>query len=127
MGISMPGSATPRPSASRAVAITGAGALQFNTAGNNFGYGDFNITRDINKGLKPGPWIDATAPYLDGAGATPQVHELRDAADAESMQPWADAGRVVQGVHQHPRAELGRRSPPPTRGFDHSHLLVTLR
>jgi len=37
------------------------GVTSLRTAGNNFGYGDLNITRDINKGLKPGPWADAGA------------------------------------------------------------------
>src|SRR6185503_13492398 len=69
------------------------GVTSMRTAGNNFGYGDLNIARDIKAGRKPGPWIDATAPYLDGPGAPPQIHELRDAADAESMVNfWADAG-----------------------------------
>jgi len=85
------------------------GVTSLRTAGNNFGYGDFNITRDINKGLKPGPWIDATAPYLDGPGAPPQVHELRDAADAESMVNfWADAGATSFKAYINiTRAELG--------------------
>jgi imidazolonepropionase-like amidohydrolase len=64
------------------------------TGGNTNGYGEINIARAIEAGRKPGPWIDATAPYLEGPGAfTGQMYELKDAADARRMVNfWADAG-----------------------------------
>ncbi|HTD84922.1 MAG TPA: hypothetical protein VK648_14125, partial [Gemmatimonadaceae bacterium] len=53
------------------------GVTSMRTAGNLNGYGDFGIKRDIDAGKKPGPWIDATAPYLEGTGlGLDQVHEL---------------------------------------------------
>src|SRR5947209_11431619 len=62
------------------------GVTSIRTAGNLNGYGDFGIKRDIDAGRKPGPWIDATAPYLEGKGlGLDQVHELTDAADARRM------------------------------------------
>ena len=70
------------------------GVTSMRTGGNTNGYGEINIARAIEAGRKPGPWIDATAPYLEGPGAfTGQMYELKDAADARRMVNfWADAG-----------------------------------
>src|SRR6266576_6489359 len=40
------------------------GVTSMRTGGNMNGFGDFGIKKDIDAGRKPGPWIDATAPYL---------------------------------------------------------------
>ena len=48
----------------------------------------------FDAGLKPGPWMDATAPYLEGSPpAVQQLYALKDAADAKRFVDfWADAG-----------------------------------
>ncbi|MBK5187425.1 MAG: amidohydrolase family protein [Gemmatimonadaceae bacterium] len=70
------------------------GVTSMRTAGNSNGYGEINIAREIDRGEKPGPWIDATAPYLQGPGlGIEQMYELKDAEDARRMASfWADAG-----------------------------------
>src|SRR4030081_1481852 len=86
------------------------GVTSMRTAGNLNGFGDFGIKRDIDAGKKPGPWIDATAPYLEGPGlGLDQVHELMGADDARRMVNfWADAGATSFKAYMHiTRAELG--------------------
>lgn len=86
------------------------GVTSMRTAGNLNGFGDFGIKRDIDAGRKPGPWIDATAPYLEGPGlGLDQVHELTGTDDARRMVNfWADAGATSFKAYMHiTRAELG--------------------
>src|SRR5712671_3774769 len=86
------------------------GVTSMRTGGNLNGFGDFGIKRDIDAGRKPGPWIDATAPYLEGPGlGLDQVHELTGADDARRMVNfWADAGATSFKAYMHiTRAELG--------------------
>jgi enamidase len=86
------------------------GVTSMRTGGNLSGFGDIGIKRDIDAGRKPGPWIDATAPYLEGKGlGLDQVHELTDVADARRMVNfWADAGATSFKAYMHiTRAELG--------------------
>jgi enamidase len=69
-----------------------------------------NIKRAIDAGAKPGPWIDATAPYLEGPGLNiGQVRELQDAADARrEVNIWADEGATSFKAYMHiTREELG--------------------
>jgi imidazolonepropionase-like amidohydrolase/GNAT superfamily N-acetyltransferase len=70
------------------------GVTSMRTAGNMNGYGELAIKAAIDRGQKPGPWIDATAPYLEGPGlGIGQVYALKDADDARRMVNfWADAG-----------------------------------
>lgn len=70
------------------------GVTAMRTAGNVNGYTDLAIKQQIDAGRKPGPWIDATAPYLQGPGGVAgQLYVLKDAADARRMVNfWADAG-----------------------------------
>src|SRR5947208_4568366 len=44
------------------------GVTTMRTAGNMNGYGELSMKRAIDRGDKAGPWIDATAPYLEGPG-----------------------------------------------------------
>jgi len=86
------------------------GVTSMRTGGNLNGFGDFGIKRDIDSGKKPGPWIDATAPYLEGPGlGLDQVHELTGPDDARRMVNfWADAGATSFKAYMHiTRAELG--------------------
>ncbi|HEY5087322.1 MAG TPA: amidohydrolase family protein [Gemmatimonadaceae bacterium] len=85
------------------------GVTSMRTAGNTNGYGEINIARAIEHGDKPGPWIDATAPYLQGPGlGIGQMYELKDADDARRMVDfWADAGATSFKAYMNiTRAEL---------------------
>ena len=85
------------------------GVTSMRTAGNANGYGELGIARAIARGEKPGPWIDATAPYLQGPGLDiGQMYELKDAADARRMVSfWADAGATSFKAYMNiTRAEL---------------------
>ncbi len=76
------------------------GVTSARTAGTNTGFADIRIAQDIAAGRKVGPWIDATAPYLDGAGPQVEAHVLTDPADAERMvNYWADAGATSIKVY----------------------------
>ena len=79
------------------------GVTSMRTGGNTNGYGEINIKRAIDAGQKPGPWIDATAPYLQGPGSgIGQMYELKNAADAKRMVDfWADAGATSFKAYMH--------------------------
>jgi enamidase len=85
------------------------GVTSLRTGGNMNGFGDLNIARAIERGEKAGPWIDATAPYLEGPGlGLPQVRTLKDSADARrQVEYWADEGMTSFKVYMNiRRAEL---------------------
>ena len=85
------------------------GVTSMRTAGNVSGYGEINIASAIKRGEKPGPWMDATAPYLQGPGlGIGQMYELKDADDARRMVNfWADAGATSFKAYMNiTRAEL---------------------
>jgi enamidase len=86
------------------------GVTSMRTGGNMNGFTDIGIKRDIDAGRKAGPWVDATAPYLEGPGlGLDQVHELTGPDDARRMVNfWADAGATSFKSYMHiTRAELG--------------------
>src|SRR6185503_13449105 len=86
------------------------GVTSMRTGGNMDGYGDIGLAHAIARGEKPGPWIDATAPYLEGPGlGLDQVHELTGPDDARRMVDfWADEGATSFKAYMHiTRAELG--------------------
>lgn len=70
------------------------GVTSMRTGGNMNGFAELLIAKAIARGEKPGPWIDATAPYLEGPGmGFNQVQILRDTADARRLVDyWADQG-----------------------------------
>ncbi len=85
------------------------GVTSMRTGGNMNGYGDIAIKHAIEAGTVVGPWIDATAPYLEGPGlGLIQVRELKDAADAaREVNFWADEGATSFKTYMHiTRAEL---------------------
>lgn len=85
------------------------GVTTMRTAGNLNGYGELSIAQAIEDGQKPGPWIDATGPYLEGPGlGLGQMHVLKDSADARRMVDfWSDAGATSFKAYMHiTRAEL---------------------
>jgi imidazolonepropionase-like amidohydrolase len=79
------------------------GVTSMRTGGNMNGYGELAIKKSIDRGEKPGPWIDATAPYLEGPGlGLGQVHELTDSADARRLIDfWHDAGATSLKAYMH--------------------------
>ena len=86
------------------------GVTSMRTGGNMNGYGEIAIKRAIDAGQKAGPWIDVTAPYLQGAGlGVGQMYELTNAADARRLVNfWADAGATSFKAHMYiTRAALG--------------------
>ena len=70
------------------------GVTSMRTGGNMNGFAELLIAKAIARGEKPGPWIDATAPYLEGPGmGFNQVTILGDSTDARKLvEYWADQG-----------------------------------
>lgn len=69
------------------------GVTAMRTGGNMNGYSELNIAKAIARGDKPGPWIDATAPYLNGPNPFSQMQSLGTAAEARRFVDfWADQG-----------------------------------
>ena len=85
------------------------GVTSMRTGGNMNGYGDISIASAIERGEKPGPYIDATAPYLEGPGlGLGQVRTLKDSVDArKQVNYWADEGATSFKAYMNiTRAEL---------------------
>ncbi len=69
------------------------GVTAMRTGGNMNGYAELNIAKAIARGDKPGPWIDATGPYLNGPNPFSQMQSLGTAAEARRFVDfWADQG-----------------------------------
>jgi enamidase len=70
------------------------GVTAMRTGGNMNGYGEINVARAVNRGEKAGPWMDATAPYIQGPGlGLPQLHAVHSPDEARRIvNLWADAG-----------------------------------
>lgn len=71
-----------------------AGVTTLRTTGSMEPYADLNMKALIDSGQSPGPHMDVTAPYLQGAGNYfVQMHTLKDASDAtEMVNYWANQG-----------------------------------
>src|SRR5580700_6255025 len=71
-----------------------AGVTTMRTTGSLEPYTDLKVKSRIDAGLMPGPSIDATAPYLEGAPTIfAQMHELTGPDDAKRMVDyWAAEG-----------------------------------
>lgn len=85
------------------------GVTSMRTGGNMNGYGELNIARAIERGDKPGPWIDATAPYVNGPNPFGQMRGLTTPAEARRFVDfWADQGATsIKAYMQVSRAVLG--------------------
>jgi imidazolonepropionase-like amidohydrolase len=69
------------------------GVTTMRTGGNVNGFMDMNMKTAIEKGQKPGPDIDATAPYLNGPNTFIQMRALKGPDDArKQVAYWADEG-----------------------------------
>jgi len=79
------------------------GVTSMRTGGNMNGFGEIDMKKAIDAGQRAGPWMDATAPYLEGPGLNLlQVHELKDAAEARRMVDfWNDMGATSLKAYMH--------------------------
>src|SRR5260370_13816499 len=100
------------------------GVTSMRTGGNVGGYADLNLAAAIKAGTQVGPWIDATAPYVNGPSPFTQMYALKDSADARRFVAfWADAGATAFKAYMNiTRTELAaavgeahRRRPQITR------------
>jgi len=85
------------------------GVTTMRTTGSVEPYTDLNLKHLIDAGALPGPHLDVTAPYLEGAGSYfIQMHQLRDAKDArETVAYWAEQGATSFKAYMNiTRAEL---------------------
>jgi imidazolonepropionase-like amidohydrolase len=71
-----------------------AGVTTMRTTGSVETYADLNLKRDIDAGKLPGPHLDVTGPYLEGAESYfLQMPHLTSAEDARQLVDyWADRG-----------------------------------
>ena len=86
------------------------GVTTMRTTGSVEPYSDLNLKRDIDAGKLPGPHLDVTGPYLEGAHSYfIQMHELTGADDArQTVDYWADRGVSSFKAYMNiTRAELG--------------------
>jgi imidazolonepropionase-like amidohydrolase len=85
------------------------GVTTMRTGGNTNGVMDLNLKEQIDAGLRAGPAIDATAPYLNGPSPVLQMHALKDPGDArKQVAYWADMGATsFKAYMQITRSELG--------------------
>jgi Amidohydrolase family len=87
-----------------------AGVTTLRTTGSLEPYTDLKMKSRIDAGLMPGPSIDATAPYLEGAPTIfAQMHELTGPDDAKRMVDyWAAEGMTSYKAYMNiTREELG--------------------
>ncbi|HTT00518.1 MAG TPA: amidohydrolase family protein [Steroidobacteraceae bacterium] len=85
------------------------GVTTIRTTGSVEPYTDLNLKHLIDNGTLPGPHIDATGPYLEGANSVfIQMHLLKDANDAKrTVAFWAEQGASSFKAYMYiTRAEL---------------------
>jgi len=84
------------------------GVTTMRTGGNVNGFMDLNLKRLIERGAKPGPAIDATAPYVNGPNTFVQMQTINNADEARKhVAYWAEAGATsVKAYMQISRAAL---------------------
>jgi imidazolonepropionase-like amidohydrolase len=85
------------------------GVTTMRTGGNLNGFMDINLMRQIARGAKAGPAIDATAPYVNGPNTFLQMQTVNTPDEARRhVAYWADAGATsVKAYMQITRAALG--------------------
>jgi imidazolonepropionase-like amidohydrolase len=84
------------------------GVTTMRTTGNMNGFMDLNLKRLVDAWQKPGPDIDATAPYLNGPNRFLQMHALSGEEEARrQVAYWADMGATSFKIYMSiTRAEL---------------------
>lgn len=86
------------------------GVTTMRTTGSVEPYADLNLKQQIDAGKLPGPHLDVTGPYLEGANSFfIQMHHLSGTDDARQMVDyWADRGVTSFKAYMYiTRAELG--------------------
>jgi hypothetical protein len=86
------------------------GVTTMRTTGSVEPYADLNVKAQIDAGGMPGPHMNVTGPYLEGANSPfIQMHQLRDADDArQTVAFWAEQGvNSFKAYMNITRAELG--------------------
>ncbi|HUK46317.1 MAG TPA: amidohydrolase family protein [Terriglobales bacterium] len=87
-----------------------AGVTTMRTTGSVEPYADLNLKTEIDAGKLPGPHLDVTGPYLEGANSFfIQMHHLSGPEEARQMVDyWADRGVTSFKAYMFiTRAELG--------------------
>jgi imidazolonepropionase-like amidohydrolase len=87
-----------------------AGVTTMRTTGSVEPYTDLNLKQQIDSGKLPGPYLDVTGPYLEGANSFfIQMHHLSGPDDArQTVDYWADRGVTSFKAYMYiTRAELG--------------------
>jgi imidazolonepropionase-like amidohydrolase len=84
------------------------GVTTMRTGGNMNGFMDLNMKARIAAGQKPGPALDATAPYVNGANTFIQMRSMTGPDEARrQVAYWADMGATsFKAYMQISRAEL---------------------
>ena len=79
------------------------GVTTMRTTGSVEPFTDVRLKRAIEKGMFPGPHLDVTGPYLDGAGnPNLQMQELAGPEDArQTVDYWADGGVTSFKAYTH--------------------------
>ena len=80
------------------------GVTTIRTAGGIEPYADLRLKQAIDAGALPGPHIDVTGPYLEGAddNLNLQMHQLSDPDDArQTVAYWADRGVTSFKAYKH--------------------------
>ncbi len=80
------------------------GVTTLRTAGSVDAYTDLRLKQAIEKGVLPGPHLDVTGPYLEGAGTNQnlQMHQLTGPEDAtQTVAYWADRGVTSFKAYAH--------------------------
>ena len=85
------------------------GVTTLRTGGNLNGYMDLNLKRAVEAGEKPGPAIDATAPYVNGRNQFQQMTTVTTGKEArQHVSYWAGQGATsFKAYMQISRAALG--------------------
>ena len=87
----------------------GSGVTTMRTTGSVEPYTDLNVKTAIDGGKLPGPHMDVTAPYLEGAGSPfIQMHQISSPEDARrTVAFWAEQGATSFKAYMNiTRAEL---------------------
>ena len=84
------------------------GVTTMRTGGNVNGFMDMNMKQLIESGQKPGPDVDATAPYFNGPNPFMQMRTLKGPEDSRrQVQYWTDEGATSLKTYMKiTRAEL---------------------
>ena len=85
------------------------GVTTMRTTGSVETYADLNLRHEIDAGHLPGPHLDVTGPYLEGADSYfIQMHQLSSPEEARQfVDYWADRGVTSFKAHMNlTRAEL---------------------